>query len=292
MKKLCLVTAILTLLAIGSIAQAAEIRVAAFGDNGWYSSETKNASGTVLIGKNYTHNGSISGTMANDIEIAKQIKFVDNGYSPSPTGMPNTMTGSENGALQLYATTANAGKAQLSRFNADGFGSTTDLLGSSFFANYRQFTIKDTTTRTPALSISVVGSDNLWYSLAYVDPAHASTFGVWTDSAINSTSGSFSLYGPSGSVGISKVLSAWASDSLYSPILFGSGAKVTQLGFNLGTYSRNAYTYIDYVESNIIDSGIRNNFGVPAAVPEPATILGFGIPMLMIGLGKLKSLRK
>jgi|GEM_PF-4556195 len=29
-----------------------------------------------------------------------------------------------------------------------------------------------------------------------------------------------------------------------------------------------------------------------SAVPEPATLLGFGIPMLMIGLSKLKSLRK
>jgi formylglycine-generating enzyme required for sulfatase activity len=31
---------------------------------------------------------------------------------------------------------------------------------------------------------------------------------------------------------------------------------------------------------------------VPQAVPEPATLLGFGIPMLMIGLGKLRGLRK
>lgn len=30
----------------------------------------------------------------------------------------------------------------------------------------------------------------------------------------------------------------------------------------------------------------------PAAVPEPATLLGFGVPMLMVGLGKIKSLRK
>jgi hypothetical protein len=30
----------------------------------------------------------------------------------------------------------------------------------------------------------------------------------------------------------------------------------------------------------------------PQAVPEPATILSFGIPMLMIGLGKLKQIRK
>ncbi len=32
--------------------------------------------------------------------------------------------------------------------------------------------------------------------------------------------------------------------------------------------------------------------GPVAAVPEPATILGFGIPMLMVGLGKLRGLRK
>jgi len=30
----------------------------------------------------------------------------------------------------------------------------------------------------------------------------------------------------------------------------------------------------------------------PTAVPEPATLLGFGLPILMVGLGKLKSLRK
>lgn len=28
------------------------------------------------------------------------------------------------------------------------------------------------------------------------------------------------------------------------------------------------------------------------AVPEPTTLLGFGLPILMIGLGKLKGLRK
>ncbi len=291
MNKLCVIFIVVALLFVGITVQAAEIRVGAFGDNGWYSSETKDSSGTVLIGKNYTHNGSISGTTANDIAIAKQITFVDNGYSPSPTGTPSTLTGSNNGALQLYATNNNYGKAHLSRYNAEGFGSTTDLLGTSFFANYRQFTIKDPTTRTPALSISVVGSDKNSYSLAYVAPAHAGTSGVWTDSAINYVSGDFKLYGPSGS-GISKTLSAWASDSVYNSILFGDGAKVTQFGFNLGTYSRNAYTYIDYVESNVIDDGIRNDFGIPAAVPEPATLLGFGIPMLMVGLGKLKKLRK
>jgi hypothetical protein len=30
----------------------------------------------------------------------------------------------------------------------------------------------------------------------------------------------------------------------------------------------------------------------PQAVPEPATLLGFGVPILMVGLGKLRRLRK
>jgi len=44
--------------------------------------------------------------------------------------------------------------------------------------------------------------------------------------------------------------------------------------------------------SPAIDNVTFGNTKAPAAVPEPATLLGFGIPMLMVGLGKIKSLRK
>jgi hypothetical protein len=43
----------------------------------------------------------------------------------------------------------------------------------------------------------------------------------------------------------------------------------------------------DPTTGNRVDATLRGN-----AVPEPATILGFGVPMLMIGLGKLRRLRK
>ena len=42
----------------------------------------------------------------------------------------------------------------------------------------------------------------------------------------------------------------------------------------------------------VIDGLQANEYKQTSAVPEPATLLGFGLPMLMVGLGKLKSLRK
>lgn len=48
-------------------------------------------------------------------------------------------------------------------------------------------------------------------------------------------------------------------------------------------------------DSNDSTLNVRNfqiNEAKSSAVPEPATLLGFGLPMLMVGLGKLRGLRK
>jgi formylglycine-generating enzyme required for sulfatase activity len=49
-----------------------------------------------------------------------------------------------------------------------------------------------------------------------------------------------------------------------------------------------------YQTAEMVDFGIRvvQVYTPAQAVPEPATLLGFGLPMLMIGLGKLRGLRK
>jgi hypothetical protein len=44
--------------------------------------------------------------------------------------------------------------------------------------------------------------------------------------------------------------------------------------------------------NNIFIDNISLTGTSPAAVPEPATLLGFGLPILMVGLGKLRQLRK
>jgi alkaline phosphatase len=52
-------------------------------------------------------------------------------------------------------------------------------------------------------------------------------------------------------------------------------------------------TGVDPVHGSYIDNtDIYKVMNQATAVPEPATLLGFGVPMLMIGLGKLKGLRK
>jgi hypothetical protein len=54
-----------------------------------------------------------------------------------------------------------------------------------------------------------------------------------------------------------------------------------------------AVTKIEYAgDFVVIDDLQANEYKQTSAVPEPATLLGFGLPMLMVGLGKLKSLRK
>lgn len=45
-----------------------------------------------------------------------------------------------------------------------------------------------------------------------------------------------------------------------------------------------------YVDDPMV--GYTARIPVPAAVPEPATLLGFGLPMLMLGLGKIRQLKK
>jgi hypothetical protein len=61
--------------------------------------------------------------------------------------------------------------------------------------------------------------------------------------------------------------------------------------YGLGTYgvdlaNNTAWAVLNHNSDFAVSSGKL------APVPEPATLLGFGVPMLMIGLGKLKGLRK
>ena len=275
---------LVALSAVTFIASSANaIQIDGFGVNGWYSATTKDSAGNVLTGANYSHGPG--GTAADDLKIAQQIQFVDNGHSPSPTGTPTTLSGSTGGALQLYATDQNPGKANITR--RDSFGSASALLlGDDFFVNYRQFTIAHPTTRTPGLNIWVTGTNNERYSFSFADPSHSGSFGTWTESNIDSDT-KFLLYegpGAQGGAGPALTMDEWAVDINLGSILFGAGSEVDEFGFTLGTYQRNAYVYIDWVESNIIDAGERNDF---VSAPEGGSALALSsIALLALASAK------
>lgn len=71
-------------------------------------------------------------------------------------------------------------------------------------------------------------------------------------------------------------------------IVVGNNGRSIMNGFLDDTYDTSTQldrTDLAVNEINFVLNGQR-------AVPEPATLLGFGIPMLMVGLGKLRQLRK
>jgi len=72
---------------------ASAATVSTFGDNGWYSATTRNGAGTTLLGTNNSHQSYAGRTAGHDSLIANQIKFVEEGSSPSGTGNPTSVTG-------------------------------------------------------------------------------------------------------------------------------------------------------------------------------------------------------
>lgn len=64
----------------------------------------------------------------------------------------------------------------------------------------------------------------------------------------------------------------------------------------LGLVSGNNYNFdLFFAERHTTESNFKIDTSIrlrPQAVPEPATLLGFGLPMLMVGLGKLRQFRK
>ena len=76
-------------------------------------------------------------------------------------------------------------------------------------------------------------------------------------------------------------------DHSWSQISISSASGIKSVKFEYGDIGT---LVVDDIAFEVL-SGQNNNNG-PIAVPEPATLLGFGLPMLMVGLAKLRRLRK
>ncbi|MBK6622511.1 MAG: hypothetical protein IPG32_17155 [Saprospirales bacterium] len=114
------------------IEATSQTTISSLGSSGnWYSDDTRNTSGTDLVGVLKTQYGKPGQlpTAADDIAIDLQLQFL---------GGPTGSTGG--GTVKIIAPTSfNSAKSTLSTVNLAGFAPASDLTGGSFTANYRWY---------------------------------------------------------------------------------------------------------------------------------------------------------
>jgi hypothetical protein len=262
---------------VAGSAVAATVNVNALGaSSGWYSDDTRNASGVTLNGTvssfqpYFAYPGAPVASTASDAAIAEQLYFTDTGSAAG---------GESGGVMVLDGTTSNSGKTSV-RYYGNGTGIGT--LNSSFSSTFRWYMDPYTTSRTVALNLLVMGTNGLSYSMSWLglnaQPNAWNTFSVdGSTAAVNDTG--WRLYGngaPGSSAGGAKSLNEWLSDATYGSIL--SNALVVGQGFNIGSSQRNVRIGIDWLESSLINGGDRVDFGV---IPAPGAVALLGVAGLV-----------
>jgi hypothetical protein len=283
--------ALLFFLSINSYAVAPTEVVNDFGEFGWYSWDTRNSSGTALNGPNDTSpdiNSTLLGrsvggaTTADDTSIEQQIIFMGEGMVVNDAGdaagnpPPASPLGSLGGLgyVRLDATGSNSGKADISFINAAGIAAASALIDPNFDVSYRYFIQPQNVSRTIGLNIALTNSSqsNL-FIFAFVDPAAVAG---WNTSTANDSTSLFTLFqGGVGAAegGVAKTLTDWSNDPTFGPQIFGGTESIFRIGFNQGSGQRDNLTYLDWMQSNLLNSGNVIDF---QAVPEPSTwVAGF-----------------
>ncbi len=236
---------------------------------GWYSDDTRTSAGVYLNGTNSSFQpyfqGLLPSSTADDALIAQQLYFTDSGSAAG---------GESGGVMVLDGTSANLGKTSV-RYYGAGMGIGT--LDSSFTSTFRWYMDPYPTSRTVALNLSVLGTNGLFYSMSWLGTG--AQMNAWQTFSVDSSTDGWRIYGNGapGSTGSSFTLSSLLADATYGSIL--SGASVIGQGFNIGSYQRNARVGIDWLESSLINSGTRVDFGV---IPAPGAIALLGLAGVLI----------
>ena len=286
-----------------SIAAAVQVDVGFFGQQGWKSDDTRNASGVDLVGTNYTHAGKpgVVPSAAHDTAIAQQIQFV-----AGPAGS------TYGGAVSIDGTSGNSGKSNFSVISPNtGFDAAGNLL-STFSATYEWYGQPNPTTRTLAFKLGIQSTawgtgtgqsqsgftatrsgESIWDLVLVHVPATSDL--TWSTVNVDHDTGTWNLFRQAGNVFFpapsttAQTLDQWAADSTFGSLLFGSGAKVTSIQFGLGSSQRQSIAYLDYLQTNLLNGGDVVNF-VAAPVPLPVAALG-GL-MIMGGMGLTRRSRR
>src|ERR1022692_3657677 len=152
-----LLAATIALLGITSSSSAATQVVNGFGVGGWYSWDTRNISGTQLVGTNDTSPAWPGPhTTADDTAIGQQIIFMGEGQTVNDSAggtPPASPTGSLNGLgdVRLDGTGSNSGKSDLSYVSTTGIAAATALTDAGFGLSYRYYIQPHTAFRTLGL---------------------------------------------------------------------------------------------------------------------------------------------
>ncbi len=176
---------------------------ALLGVHGWKSDDTRDSTGTDLVGSLLTNAGDpiVTPSTANDQAILQQVRIVD-----APTGSAYP------GALLVDGTSNNSGKSTASMIDTgSGFAPASDLLLPAFGATYSWYGQPNPTTRTVAFRIGVQSAqwatsqasftatrsgESAWDLVLVHVPATSDN--AWSTVSVDKDSGSWFLYGQAG----------------------------------------------------------------------------------------------
>lgn len=239
--------------------------------DGWYSDDSRDATGTNLVGLTLTHYGKPgqTPTAADDIIITQQISFV--------TGPGNV------GALKMDKTTSGGGYSKCTASKIDvtsGFASGDSWL-AGFVCNYRYYTnstgeltipkigIQSTSWAVSQAGFTPVRSGESAWDLILVDWRGTDPgwiVGSWATFITDKDTPCWRIYRQAGNTfhpatpALSMSLQQIKDDATWGPLIFGTTAKVTNFQLGVGSSAQTSTSYIDYVITNLLNGGNKVDF--------------------------------
>ncbi len=283
MKKLLLFNVLLVATLITAQAQTQYVNVLGAA-TGWYSDDTRNGYGNDLVGITKTLYGKPgqTPTAQDDNMIAQQISF---------SGGPNNV-----GALKMDKTSVSGGysKCTISKVDLSGFAIDDSWL-NSFFCTYRYYTNSSAEVTVPKIGIQSTAwvtsqtgftaqrsGESVWDLILVdwrgTDPGW--TVGSWDIFTTDKNTVCWRIYRQAGNnylpppPNVKMSLQQIKEDSTWGPLIFGTGAKVTSFQLGVGSSNQTSTSYIDYVETNLLNGGNRVDFVTPVHNITQGTYFG------------------